>query len=109
MEINGVKIHPQALVETDRIGPGTRIWAFVHVLKDAEIGSDCNIGDGCFIEGNVKVGNEVVVKNGVMLCSGVRVEDRVLIGPNVGFVNDRFPRAKVFHNHYEETIIREGG
>ena len=27
-------IHPKALVETDRIGAGTRIWAFAHVMVD---------------------------------------------------------------------------
>jgi acetyltransferase-like isoleucine patch superfamily enzyme len=96
------------LVETDRIGSGTRIWPFVHVLKGAEIGSDCNIGECCYIESNVKVGNEVVIKNGVSLWSGLRVDDRVFIGPNVAFTNDRIPRAKVLHEHYEETLIREG-
>lgn len=78
------------------------------MLKDAEIGADCNIGECCYIENNVKVGNEVVIKNGVSLWSGLTVEDRVFIGPNVSFTNDRIPRAKVLHEHYEETLIREG-
>ena len=46
-----IYIHPQALVETEQIGGGTRIWAFSHVLNGAIIGSNCNIGDHCFIEG----------------------------------------------------------
>jgi len=100
--------HPSALVESENIGSATRIWAFVHVLKGAEIGADCNIGECCYIESDVKVGNEVVIKNGVSLWSGLQVEDRVFIGPNVSFTNDRIPRAKVFHEHYEETLVREG-
>ncbi|TAK17311.1 MAG: N-acetyltransferase, partial [Acidobacteria bacterium] len=41
--------HPLALVESARIGAGTRIWAFAHVMKGAHIGRDCNIGDHAFV------------------------------------------------------------
>jgi UDP-2-acetamido-3-amino-2,3-dideoxy-glucuronate N-acetyltransferase len=57
--------HPAALVESDDIGAGTRIWAFVHILPGVSIGSGCNIGDHCFVEGGVHIGNDVVLKNGV--------------------------------------------
>lgn len=100
--------HPTALVESDRIGTGTRIWAFVHILPGAEIGPNCNIGDHCYIEGSVKVGTGVVIKNGVSLWSGVTIEDRVFVGPNVAFTNDFLPRAKVYHDKYEQTLISEG-
>ena len=46
-------IHPQALNESRNVGPGTRIWAFAHVLPGAKIGSNCNICDHVFIENNV--------------------------------------------------------
>ena len=36
---NAIYIHPTALVETDEIGEGTRIWAFGHVLKEAVVGA----------------------------------------------------------------------
>ena len=45
--------HPLALVETDDIGKGTRIWAWAHVMKGARIGSDCNVGEHCFVEQGV--------------------------------------------------------
>ena len=41
-------VHPQALVETESIGDGTRIWAFAHVQRDVVIGENCNIGDHAF-------------------------------------------------------------
>jgi UDP-3-O-[3-hydroxymyristoyl] glucosamine N-acyltransferase len=47
--------HPQSIVESDRIGKNTRIWAFVHILPGAQIGSDCNICDHVFIENDVVV------------------------------------------------------
>ncbi|RIK17030.1 MAG: N-acetyltransferase [Chloroflexi bacterium] len=74
--------HPTALVETDNIGDGTRIWAFAHILKGAVIGAGCNIGDHCFVESGVVIGNDVVVKNGVALWQGITLQDRVFIGPN---------------------------
>ncbi len=101
-------IHRRALVEIDQVGAGTRIWAFTHVLKGAAIGQDCNIGDHCYIEGDVEIGNEVVIKNGVSIWSGVIIEDRVFVGPNVTFTNDLIPRAKVYHEKYEKTLILEG-
>ena len=101
-------IHPKALVESDAIGEGTRIWAFAHVLKGAVIGKDCNVGDHCFIEGGVTIGDEVVIKNGVSMWEGVTIEDRVFVGPNVSFTNDRVPRAKVFRDEYDRVLVKEG-
>ena len=100
--------HPTSLVESSHVGPGTRLWAFVHVSKGAEIGRDCNIGDHCYVEGGVKIGDEVVIKNGVSLWNGVTLENRVFVGPNVVFTNDPVPRSKVFHEAYQRTLVREG-
>jgi acetyltransferase-like isoleucine patch superfamily enzyme len=87
-------IHPNAIVETNTIGKDTRIWAFVHILKDVTIGSNCNICDHCFIENGVTMGNNVTVKCGVHIWTGVTIEDDVHIGPSVAFTNDRHPRSK---------------
>jgi acetyltransferase-like isoleucine patch superfamily enzyme len=91
-------IHPTALVETQDIGPGTRIWAFSHVMKGAVLGSNCNVGDHCFIESGVFVGNNVTIKNGNMLWEGVRLEDGVFVGPGVIFTNDLRPRSPRLHH-----------
>lgn len=85
--------HSTALVETQKIGAGTRIWAFVHVMHGARLGRDCNIGDHAFIEGGAIVGDRVTVKNGVMLWEGVELENDVFVGPRAVFVNDLMPRS----------------
>jgi len=41
--------HDMALVESEKIGKDTRIWAFAHILPGATIGSNCNICDHVFI------------------------------------------------------------
>jgi len=87
-------IHPLADVQTTLIGTNTRIWQFVVILKDAQIGENCNICSHCFIENKVVIGNNVTVKFGVCLWDGITLEDNVQIGPNVTFTNDKYPRAK---------------
>jgi UDP-2-acetamido-3-amino-2,3-dideoxy-glucuronate N-acetyltransferase len=100
--------HPLALVESDEIGEGTRIWAFAHLMKDARIGQDCNIGEHCYIEQGVTVGNNVTVKNGVNVWTGVTIEDNVFLGPNCVLTNDPNPRAyiKKSADSLVETLIR---
>lgn len=98
-------VHPQAICETERIGPGTKIWAFVYILEGAAIGSDVNICSHTFIEGDVVVGDRVTIKSGVQLWNGVRLEDDVFIGPNVSFSNDRFPRSKAYPERFLETRV----
>lgn len=87
-------LHQNSLVETADIGEDTRIWAFVHILKDVKIGRNCNICDHCFIESGVIIGNNVTVKSGVHIWTGASIEDDVFIGPSVVFTNDLHPRSK---------------
>lgn len=86
-------IHPTALVESQLIGEGTRVWAFTHILEGARIGNNCNIGDHGYIEAGAFIGNNVTVKNNVCVWEGIIVEDDVFIGPGVSFTNDLFPRS----------------
>ncbi len=99
-------IHERALVESDAIGPGTRVWAFAHVMAGARIGAGCNVCDHTYVEGNVVVGDRVTIKSGVYLWSGLRVQDDVFIGPQATFTNDRFPRSKQPFEPAITTICR---
>jgi acetyltransferase-like isoleucine patch superfamily enzyme len=99
--------HPQAMVESEHIGAGTRIWEFAHVMRDVTIGSGCNIGAGCFIETGAILGNHVVVKNGVSVWNGITVEDDVFIGPGVVLTNEHEPRSG-FPKDLARTLIRKG-
>lgn len=101
-------LHPRALVETDRIGPGTRIWAFAHVMPGAVIGAGCNIGDHAFVETGVRLGDNVTVKNGVSIWQHVEIADNVFIGPNAVFTNDRYPRSRQADWKPEATRVEEG-
>jgi len=104
----GYFLHPQGICESERVGDGTRIWAFAHVLPGAQIGRDCNICDHTFIENDVIVGDRVTIKSGVQLWDGLRVEDEVFIGPNATFTNDPHPRSQVQPPAYPITLVRAG-
>ncbi len=106
--MNDFYAHPQAIVESAKIGKGTRIWAFAHVLPGAVIGDDCNLCDHTFIENDVSVGHRVTVKCGVQLWDGITIEDDVFIGPNVTFTNDPFPRSKQYPAAFSRTLVRKG-
>jgi acetyltransferase-like isoleucine patch superfamily enzyme len=101
--------HPAAIVESQHIGDGTRVWAWAHILSGARIGRNCNICDHTFIENQVVIGDRVTVKNGVQLWDGVCIEDDVFIGPNATFTDDRFPHSE--HQkpwEVRRTVVRRG-
>ncbi len=101
-------IHPSALVESEKIGSGTRIWAFVHILPQARIGKNANICDYCFIENDVEIGDNVTVKSGVYLWDGIKIENNVMIGPAAAFTNDRYHRSKNKNFKFERILIKKG-
>lgn len=87
-----LRVHPQALVESDKVGSGTRVWAFAHVCAGAVVGSDCNLCDHTYIESGGVLGDRVTLKNQVAVWDGVHIGDDVFIGPNVTFTNVKRPR-----------------
>ena len=100
-------IHEKALVESDSIGAGTRIWAFAHVMPGAVIGAECNICDHTYIEGGAVLGDRVTVKSGVYVWLGVTLDDDVFVGPQATFTNDLMPRSRQPFE-LSETRVRRG-
>ncbi len=108
MSEGSVFVHENALLESEQVGAGTRVWAFAHVLPGARIGADCNICDHTFIENDVVIGDRVTIKPGVQLWDGIRIEDDVFVGPNATFTNDPAPRSKQHLDEYPVTVVRRG-
>ena len=101
-------INPLAEVISPNIGQDTKIWQFTIVLPQAVIGNNCNICSHCFIENDVKIGNNVTIKCGVYLWDGMEIEDDVFIGPNVTFINDKYPRSKQYPDKFLKIKIKKG-
>jgi UDP-2-acetamido-3-amino-2,3-dideoxy-glucuronate N-acetyltransferase len=105
-----VFIHPSALCESEDVGPGTRVWAFAHVMAGAIVGRDCNICGHAFIESGAVVGSRVTVKNHALIWHRVTLEDDVFVGPAVVFTNDLTPRVgfKKTPDELVPTRVRRG-
>lgn len=107
---DGVLIHESAYVdEPCRIGRGTKIWHFVHILKECEIGEGCSIGQNVMIGPAVKVGNRCKIQNNVSLYNGVELEDGVFCGPSAVFTNVNNPRAEIERkSEFRKTLVKRG-
>ena len=103
-------IHESSIIDTDvKIGNGTRIWHFCHVMSNVQIGKECILGHNVFIGPDVKIGNIVKIQNNVSIYSGVIIEDRVFIGPSVTFTNVINPRSFINRkNDFRTTLIKVG-
>ena len=100
--------HPLALVETQEIGNGTRVWAWTHVMEGARIGTDCNVGEHCFVERGATLGDRVTVKNGVSVWEGTRVGNDVFLGPHCVLTNDLHPRSRNKDWVLSPVVLQDG-
>ena len=101
--------HPTAIVESEEIGDGTKLWHFVHVREKARIGKNCTIGKGVYIDLEVEIGDNVKIENFVSVYKGVTIENDVFIGPAVTFTNDSYPRAFTWgEDRMGYTMVRRG-
>jgi UDP-2-acetamido-3-amino-2,3-dideoxy-glucuronate N-acetyltransferase len=92
-----------------KIGDGTKIWHFSHVMAGADIGEKCNIGQNVVVSPGVKLGRNVKIQNNVSLYTGVICEDDVFLGPSMVFTNINNPRSAVVRrDQYVETVVRRG-
>ncbi len=107
---SGVFIHSSSFVdEGARVGAGTKIWHFCHVMPGATIGERCNIGQNCVVMPNVVLGNNVKLQNNVSVYEGCVLEDDVFCGPSMVFTNVGTPRSHVNRKgEYERTLVRRG-
>lgn len=102
--------HPTAVIDEGcKIGAGTKIWHFSHIMNGCILGELCNIGQNVVISPDVILGNNVKVQNNVSLYTGVICEDDVFLGPSCVFTNVINPRSAVNRrNQYLSTKVGKG-
>lgn len=106
----GVFIHESSYVDDGvRVGEGSRIWHFSHILGSVTIGKGCNLGQNVVVGPNVTIGDNCKIQNNVSLYEGVVLEDNVFCGPSAVFTNVINPRANVERKaEFRRTVVREG-
>lgn len=103
-------VHETAIVDEGcKIGKGTKIWHFSHLMSDSIIGENCNIGQNVVISPGVILGKNVKVQNNVSIYTGVVCDDDVFLGPSMVFTNVTNPRSAVNRRgQYAKTHVGKG-
>jgi UDP-2-acetamido-3-amino-2,3-dideoxy-glucuronate N-acetyltransferase len=102
--------HETAIIDPEcKIGDGTKIWHFSHLMSGCSLGENCNIGQNVVISPGVILGNNVKVQNNVSIYTGVICDDDVFLGPSMVFTNVVNPRSAVNRkNQYAKTHVGRG-
>ena len=103
-------VHESSYVDDGaRIGKGTRIWHFSHIMTGAVIGERCNLGQNVVVMPGTRLGNNVKVQNNVSIYEGVELEDDVFCGPSCVFTNVMNPRSHISRkSEYRKTLVKKG-
>ncbi len=110
METPDYFAHETAVIDPGcRIGDGTRIWHFSHIMTGCVIGARCNIGQNVVVSPEVILGDNVKVQNNVSIYTGVICESDVFLGPGCVFTNILIPRSAINRRgEYLRTLVRRG-
>jgi UDP-2-acetamido-3-amino-2,3-dideoxy-glucuronate N-acetyltransferase len=101
--------HETAIIDPGaNVGPGTKIWHWVHVSSTAIIGANCSLGQNVFV-GDARIGDNVKIQNNVSVFDAVVLEDGVFCGPSMVFTNVINPRSHIVRkSEYKETLVKRG-
>jgi UDP-2-acetamido-3-amino-2,3-dideoxy-glucuronate N-acetyltransferase len=102
--------HESAYVDAGaRVGAGTRIWHFCHVMPGAVIGRGCSLGQNVVVMNGTRIGNNVKIQNNVSVYEGVELEDDVFCGPSMVFTNVINPRSHISRRgEFRRTLVKKG-
>jgi UDP-2-acetamido-3-amino-2,3-dideoxy-glucuronate N-acetyltransferase len=102
--------HETAVIDEGcKIGDGTKIWHFSHIMPNCTLGPKCNIGQNVVISPEVVLGSNVKVQNNVSIYTGVICDDDVFLGPSMVFTNVINPRSAVNRRgQYSKTHVGKG-
>ncbi|MBA3662178.1 MAG: N-acetyltransferase [Gammaproteobacteria bacterium] len=103
-------VHESAYIDSEvKIGQGTKIWHFSHILSEVSIGDHCSFGQNCVVGPRVLIGHHVKVQNNVSIYEGVICEDDVFLGPSMVFTNVINPRAFIVRRaEFKTTLLKKG-
>ncbi|MCQ9205000.1 MAG: acetyltransferase [Omnitrophica bacterium] len=109
-KIKKVFIHKSSYVDKNvKIGEGTKVWHFSHILADSKIGKNCIVGQNVMIGPDVNIGQGCKIQNNVSVYKGVNLADGVFVGPSVVFTNVINPRAFIERkDEFRKTWVKIG-
>ncbi|WP_117881804.1 acyltransferase [Aureibaculum luteum] len=110
MEKSDFFAHKTAVIDDNcKIGKGTKIWHFSHIMSNCVIGENCSFGQNVVVSPDVILGSNVKVQNNVSIYTGVICEDDVFLGPSMVFTNVINPRSAIARkDEYKKTLVKKG-
>ncbi len=107
---SGTRIHESAYIDDGvKVGDGTAVWHFSHVISGSTIGRDCSLGQNVVVGPNVTIGDRCRIQNNVSVYEGVTLDDGVFCGPSCVFTNVVNPRAEVSRkDEFRTTHVGRG-
>ena len=103
-------VHESSFVDEEvKIGMGTKIWHFSHIMREAKLGGNCVLGQNTFVGSKVIIGDNCRIQNNVSIYEGVTLEDEVFCGPSCVFTNVTNPRSlNSVNGNYAKTLVKKG-
>ena len=103
-------VHETAIVDVGaKIGSGSRVWHWVHVCAEAQIGRNVSLGQNVFVGNKVVIGDDCKIQNNVSVYDNVTLEKGVFCGPSMVFTNVYNPRSLIERKAaYQDTYIEQG-
>ena len=103
-------VHKSSFIDDNvKVGKGSKIWHFCHILSNTIIGKRCIVGQNVMIGPQVKIGNNCKIQNNVSIYKGVELEDDVFCGPSMVFTNVMNPRAFIERkDEFKATLVKRG-
>jgi len=102
--------HETAIIDPGaEIGPGSRIWHWVHICGGARIGKGVSLGQNVFVGNKVSIGDQCKIQNNVSVYDNVTLEEGVFCGPSMVFTNVYNPRSLIERkDEYRSTLVKKG-
>ena len=82
----------QGIAPDVKLGKDVKIFNFVNAYG-CEIGDRTKVGTYVEIQKGVFIGSDCKISSHSFICEGVTIGNRVFIGHNVTFINDKYPEA----------------
>lgn len=82
----------RVMLKDVRVGENVRIYNFVNAYG-CSIDDNTQVGSFVEIQKNVSIGKSCKISSHTFICEGVTIKDKVFVGHNVSFINDKYPRA----------------
>jgi UDP-2-acetamido-3-amino-2,3-dideoxy-glucuronate N-acetyltransferase len=103
-------VHETAIIDKGaEIGPGSKVWHWVHVCSGAKIGADVSLGQNVFVGNKVVIGDKCKIQNNVSIYDNVFLEEGIFCGPSMVFTNVYNPRSLIERkDDYKDTVVKKG-